>query len=65
MAQAAFFVDELTITDNATMVLPASGCRISMVVGAIYHQGSSLFVILNSMRLLLAMKRRSIPGAKR
>ncbi|MFZ2658699.1 MAG: cation-translocating P-type ATPase [Victivallales bacterium] len=41
---------------NATMIFLASGGFICMVVGAICHQASSLFVILNSMRLLRAMK---------
>ena len=43
---------------NATMVTLASGGICSMVVGAACHQGSSLFVILNSMRLLRALGRR-------
>ncbi|MBI5725169.1 MAG: cation-translocating P-type ATPase [Planctomycetes bacterium] len=50
---------------NTTMILLASGGIVCMVVGAVCHQASSLFVILNSMRLLLAMKRRPVPGEPR
>ena len=46
---------------NTTMILLASKGAISMAVGALCHQGSSLFVILNSMRLLLAAKRERLP----
>jgi Cd2+/Zn2+-exporting ATPase len=44
---------------NTAMVILASGGIVSMVVGAICHQGSSLLVILNSMRLLLAVREKS------
>ncbi len=37
---------------NTAMILLASMGIVSMVLGAVFHQGSSLFVILNSMRLL-------------
>jgi Cd2+/Zn2+-exporting ATPase len=41
---------------NTTMVVLASAGIISMVVGAVCHQVSSLLVILNSMRLLAVGK---------
>lgn len=47
---------------NASMVFLASAGAISMVLGAVCHQASSLLVISNSMRLLLAMKRRPVTG---
>ena len=37
---------------NAVMILLASTGRISIIVGAVCHQASSLLVILNAMRLL-------------
>ncbi|MHB9031175.1 MAG: heavy metal translocating P-type ATPase, partial [Candidatus Latescibacterota bacterium] len=43
---------------NTTMIFLASAGIIKMVTGAICHQGSSLFVILNSMRILLAVKEK-------
>lgn len=42
---------------NFAMVALSAGGIITMIVGAIMHQVSSLAVILNSMRLLIARKR--------
>lgn len=49
---------------NTTMIFLASEGVLSMAVGALCHQGSSLFVILNSMRLLLATPRGRLPGRR-
>lgn len=46
---------------NTTMILLASEGILSMAIGALCHQGSSFFVILNSMRLLLVTKRGRTP----
>jgi P-type E1-E2 ATPase len=46
---------------NTTMIFLASEGNLSMAIGALCHQGSSLFVILNSMRLLLVTKRGRTP----
>jgi Cd2+/Zn2+-exporting ATPase len=46
---------------NSTMIFLASEGIVSMAIGALCHQGSSLFVILNSMRLLLVARRGKPP----
>lgn len=39
---------------NAAAILAAAAGRISPIAGAVIHEGSSLLVVLNSMRLLLS-----------